>query len=84
MHKLIFEGIIGISQEAQSQGTYIEYSKEHSRNISACDRFQYLFFINAPLMREIFLTARAGETMPQKSTFFYPKIYSGLVINKIG
>ena len=35
------------------------------------------------IMREIFLTARADETMPQKSTYFYPKVYSGLVINKI-
>jgi uncharacterized protein (DUF1015 family) len=25
----------------------------------------------------------AGERMPQKSTFFHPKIYSGLVIHKM-
>jgi len=25
----------------------------------------------------------AGERMPQKSTYFYPKIYTGLTINKL-
>ncbi len=25
----------------------------------------------------------AGETMPQKSTYFYPKVFSGLVIYKM-
>jgi uncharacterized protein (DUF1015 family) len=28
--------------------------------------------------------AETGETMPQKSTYFYPKIYSGLVTAGIG
>jgi len=27
--------------------------------------------------------AKAGHTMPQKSTFFYPKLLSGLVLNKM-
>jgi uncharacterized protein (DUF1015 family) len=32
------------------------------------------------LMREVFLIARAGETTPQKTTCFYPKVFSGLVV----
>ncbi len=47
-------------------------------------KYQYAFFINSPLMREVFLTSRGGETMPQKSTYFYPKLYSGLVFVKVG
>ncbi len=27
--------------------------------------------------------AEAGETMPQKSTFFYPKLASGLVLRRV-
>ena len=28
------------------------------------------------------MVTATGERMPQKSTFFYPKVYTGLVINK--
>ena len=36
-------------------------------------------FVNPPLLEDVFNIAESGETMPQKSTFFFPKIYSGLV-----
>jgi len=85
LHRLIFEDVLGISEEDQFKGSHIEYAKGNKRALDKLDddKYQFAFFINAPLMREIFLTARAGETMPQKSTYFYPKVYSGLVINKI-
>jgi len=85
LHRLVFEGVLGISEEDQYKGTHIEYTKGNKRALEKLDddKYQFAFFMNAPLMREIFLTARAGETMPQKSTYFYPKIYSGLVMNKI-
>jgi uncharacterized protein (DUF1015 family) len=34
-------------------------------------------------VEEVQEVASEGETMPQKSTFFYPKLPTGLVINKI-
>ncbi|MDP7179872.1 MAG: DUF1015 domain-containing protein [Candidatus Woesearchaeota archaeon] len=86
LHKIVFNNILNISDEDQYQGTNIEYTKSDHRALDKLDnnKYQLAFFLNPPLLREIFLTARADETMPQKSTFFYPKIYSGLVINKIG
>jgi uncharacterized protein (DUF1015 family) len=85
LHKIIFENILNISEEDQYRGTHIEYTKGSKRALHKLEdnKYQFAFFLNAPLMREIFLTARANETMPQKSTYFYPKVYSGLVINKI-
>jgi len=85
LHKIIFENILNISEEDQFKGTHIEYTKGSKRALDKLNegKYQFAFFINAPLMREIFLTARANETMPQKSTYFYPKVYSGFVINKI-
>ena len=74
-----------ISKEEQFKGTHIEYTKGPKRALDKLkdSKYQFAFFINAPLMREVFLTARADETMPPKTTYFYPKVYSGLVINKI-
>ena len=40
------------------------------------------FFVNPPTLDQAFRIANAGKLMPQKSTYFYPKMFSGLVINK--
>jgi uncharacterized protein (DUF1015 family) len=36
-------------------------------------------FVKPPKLEEIFAISEAGEIMPQKSTYFFPKVYSGLV-----
>jgi uncharacterized protein (DUF1015 family) len=51
------------------------------KNISDYD---FVFFVNPPDLDQIFEVAEIGETMPQKSTYFYPKVYSGLVTASIG
>ncbi|MBI4706529.1 MAG: DUF1015 domain-containing protein [Candidatus Omnitrophica bacterium] len=40
------------------------------------------FFLNPVKVEQIIAVARKGERMPPKSTYFYPKVLSGLVINK--
>jgi len=61
---IIFSDIFGISEEDQYKGTHIEYTKGSKRALDKLkdEKYQFAFFLNAPLMREIFLTARAGET----------------------
>ena len=44
---------------------------------------QAAFILNPPQPEEILACALRGEKMPQKSTYFFPKLISGLVINKI-
>jgi uncharacterized protein (DUF1015 family) len=41
------------------------------------------FLMQATTMRELRSVCRAGEVMPHKSTYFYPKLASGLVINPL-
>ena len=43
---------------------------------------QAALFMNPTKMKQIEMVTATGERMPQKSTFFYPKVYTGLVINK--
>jgi uncharacterized protein (DUF1015 family) len=40
------------------------------------------FFLNATRVAQLKAVAELGEMMPQKSTYFYPKLLSGLVINR--
>ncbi|MFH1642519.1 MAG: DUF1015 domain-containing protein [Nanoarchaeota archaeon] len=86
LHIIILEKILGITEEEIYKGDYVEFSKGNDDTVEKLkdDKYQLAFFINPPLMREVFLTARSGETMPQKSTCFYPKLCSGLVISKLG
>ena len=47
--------------------------------VKSISDYDFIFFVNPPNLDQIFDVAEAGETMPQKSTYFYPKVYSGLV-----
>ena len=41
------------------------------------------FFLNPVKMQQIINIAMSGNKMPPKSTYFYPKVLSGLVVNKL-
>ena len=44
---------------------------------------QCAFILNPTRVAEIRDVAASGEKMPQKSTYFYPKLITGLVINSL-
>jgi uncharacterized protein (DUF1015 family) len=46
-------------------------------------RYRAAFLLNPPTIQEINRVVDAGEVMPRKTTFFYPKVATGLVIYKI-
>jgi uncharacterized protein (DUF1015 family) len=39
--------------------------------------------LRAPTIEQVRAAAQAGETMPQKSTYFYPKLLSGLLFHPV-
>jgi uncharacterized protein (DUF1015 family) len=88
LHKLIIEKHLGIDDRGLAKGGNIEYVKDTGEavddSINRVDRGdkQAVFFVNPTKMEQIEQVTAAGERMPQKSTFFFPKIYTGLVINK--
>ena len=89
LHKLVFEELLGIDQKKLAKQSNIEYVKDTSTaiddSIAKVDNGekQAAFLMNPPKMEQIQQVADAGERMPQKSTYFYPKIYTGLTINKL-
>jgi uncharacterized protein (DUF1015 family) len=46
-------------------------------------RYRAAFLMNPPSIQQVKRVADAGEVMPRKTTFFYPKVSTGLVINRI-
>ncbi len=85
LHSLIIKGILGVDEGMQERQECIDYSKDADDTIESVkkDKYQLAFILNTPQIGKIKAIAEAGERMPQKSTFFYPKLLSGLVINLI-
>jgi uncharacterized protein (DUF1015 family) len=46
-----------------------------------CD---FAFFLRPADVQDVLRAASAGERMPQKSTFFFPKAPAGLVVSSLG
>jgi uncharacterized protein (DUF1015 family) len=88
LHKLIIEKHLGIDDKVLAEGANIEYVKDTGEgiddSIKQVDKGakQAALFMNPTKMKQIEMVTATGERMPQKSTFFYPKVYTGLVINK--
>ncbi len=85
LHSLILEKLLGIDKENMASGKNLVYTRSFDEAISEVDakNAQCAFIINPTRVEEIGAVARAGEKMPQKSTYFYPKIITGLCINDL-
>ncbi|HEU4640676.1 MAG TPA: DUF1015 domain-containing protein, partial [Candidatus Binatia bacterium] len=85
LHHLVLEHILGLSPEQQTNGETIRYSQDEESVLQALEKedYQAAFILNATKSADILAIVDSGETMPQKSTYFYPKLISGLVVNKI-
>lgn len=84
LHRLILEEELQISSAAQEAQTNLRYVKGFAEPFAMVDRKegQIAFLLNPTRMSEVRDVANAGEKMPQKSTYFYPKLLSGLVISR--
>jgi uncharacterized protein (DUF1015 family) len=85
LHLLILEHILAMPLELQESGSTIQYSQDEEFVLQSLEKedFQAAFILNAPKAEEIQTIVSGGDKMPQKSTYFYPKLPSGLVVNEI-
>lgn len=85
LHKLILEKHLGIDDEKLRNQAHIIYTRdaaEAMRLVDSGDR-QIAFFVNHIPVKAVLDIAAAGEKMPQKATYFYPKLLSGLALRKL-
>ncbi len=85
LHKLVLERIMGIDEENMANGVNLTYTRDDGEAVAAVDggEANCCFILNPTRVEEIADVALAGEKMPQKSTYFYPKLTTGLVMNKL-
>ena len=84
LHRYLLEEILG-KQIAPGCELQIAYLKDAAQAVADCRNrsCQAAFITQAPTMEQLSAVVEAGELMPQKSTFFYPKVPSGLAINPL-
>ncbi|MCL1816007.1 MAG: DUF1015 domain-containing protein [Clostridiales bacterium] len=84
-HSLIFDALCGIGKEQLAANEHITYCREAAEAIERvkCGAYQFTLLLNATSVEELLAVAGQGEKMPQKSTYFYPKVVAGLVINTL-
>ncbi|MBQ2676186.1 MAG: DUF1015 domain-containing protein [Clostridia bacterium] len=84
LHILILEKLFGIDKENMANQKNLTYTKFFDEAILAVKNgsANCSFILNPTRVSEIRDVAGAGEKMPQKSTYFYPKLITGLVMNK--
>jgi uncharacterized protein (DUF1015 family) len=83
LHKIILEYFMGINQENIED--YVKYTRVDTEAIEFVNegKFNFSFLMNATKIDELKAIAEASEHMPQKSTYFLPKMLSGLVMYKM-
>lgn len=83
--RLLLERILELRAEDMTAGTYVRYSHEPEETLQAVQRgeAQAAIFLNGTPLRQVCEVAQADDRMPQKSTYIYPKLITGLVMNPL-
>jgi uncharacterized protein (DUF1015 family) len=84
LHELIFHDILGLS--ASEVAVSVDYAKSVPDALAELRQGSHGLgaFLNATRVSQVRAIADNGETMPQKSTYFYPKLLTGLVYDSLG
>ena len=85
LEALVLRGALKMSEDDISHLRGLDYSKNLADAIDAVEsgRADAGFFMRATPVEQVREVAEAGESMPPKSTYFYPKVPTGLVFNPL-
>ncbi|MDB5033764.1 MAG: hypothetical protein JWQ98_1005 [Chlorobi bacterium] len=85
LHDHILQNLLGITPEAQAAQSNLRYVKsmEDALEAAAGEDVQLVVVMNATRLEQVENVAGSGSVMPQKSTYFYPKLASGLLFNPL-
>jgi uncharacterized protein (DUF1015 family) len=82
LHHQILQQVLGVSLQDVAAGRHVSFFKEWDESFEQLNSgvYQAGFFMNPTRMSQVKKVAMdCGERMPQKATYFYPKLPSGLV-----
>ncbi|GAC1466181.1 MAG: DUF1015 domain-containing protein [Ktedonobacteraceae bacterium] len=85
VQELVLTALLGITAEDIAAGKYVRYSHTMGRALHAlqADEAQALLLLRGIPFQQVRDVALADDRMPQKSTYLYPKLITGLVMNPL-
>lgn len=85
LNYLIFEKVLGLDAKAQDDQETCKYTSKISEAVTAVTKGEarLAFLLNPTRIEQVQEVASAGLIMPRKSTYFYPKVMSGLILSPI-
>lgn len=85
LQKLVIEKVLGIAPDRESVERNLEFTRDALEAIRQVESgpASMAFLVNPTRVEQVKDVADHGDKMPQKSTYFYPKPCSGVVMNRI-
>ena len=85
LEALLLKGALRMSDDDIDHKNGLDYSKSFDDAVAAVtsERADAAFFMRATPVERVREVAEAGESMPPKSTYFFPKVPTGLVFNPL-
>lgn len=85
LDNIILDKMLGINEQKRRGQDNLAYSRSEQWVIEQVDNrnYQLGFILNPTRVEEIVKVAEAHDKMPQKSTYFYPKVITGLILNNL-
>ncbi len=87
LESVILAPMLGLLEDPDQFGTTdaVRYVRDLDTAVGFVDAGDSAaaFLLRAPTVPQVQEVARAGRVMPQKSTYFYPKLYSGFLLNPL-
>lgn len=85
LSRLVLQKILGFTKEDLDDDSIFRYNSSIESTVSLVDsgEVEMIFLLNPTKIEQVQEIARESLTMPRKSTYFYPKVLTGLVFNKI-
>src|SRR5262245_58687282 len=85
LHGVILGPLLAIDAEAMARQAFLTYTHDTAEALGRVERgeVQAAFFMNATKVDQVLAACEAGFVLPQKSTYFLPKLATGLVMYRL-
>jgi uncharacterized protein (DUF1015 family) len=85
LHAVVLQHLLGVSAHAQEHGENLAYVRDAGEAVNRVlsGEHQLGFLLNPTPMWQVEAVGDAGETMPPKSTLFFPRLQGGLVARSV-
>jgi uncharacterized protein (DUF1015 family) len=83
LHDILLQQFLGLPPELQKQKLSYTIDEEEALRLVAERQYQAAFLLNPTTFDQVGQVCMQAETMPQKSTYFYPKLLTGLVFYQV-